>query len=70
MESGAMRRSDPDTASHFLWSLVHGIVTLAMTCRLHGCEGCRGDAETSSPLEMFEAFRPYIRYGLRQPTTD
>lgn len=70
IETGAMRPVDADTASHFLWCLVHGIVTLAMTCRLHGCEGCRDDAEAASPLEMFQAFRPFIRNGLKQPTMD
>ena len=64
MESGAMRQGDPDGVAHFLWSVVHGIVTLSMTLRLRGCAGCRGAADEASPLALFQAFRPFLRYGL------
>jgi AcrR family transcriptional regulator len=64
MASGAMRPTDPDLAAHYLWMLVHGIVTLALSCRLRGCEGCRGEAVEPSPLELFHAFAPFIRHGL------
>jgi AcrR family transcriptional regulator len=64
MESGAMRRGDADSVAHFLWSVVHGIVTLSMTLRLRGCEGCRGSGDDASPLALFQAVRPFLRYGL------
>jgi AcrR family transcriptional regulator len=64
MGSGAMRLADPDLVGHYLWMLVHGIVTLALSCRLRGCEGCRGDAGEPSPIDLFHAFAPFIRHGL------
>lgn len=70
MTSGALRPADPDLVAHYLWSVVHGIVTLVLTCRLHGCEGCRGDAGETSPQELFQAFAPFIRHGLENVTSD
>jgi hypothetical protein len=64
MASGAMRPTDPDLAAHYLWMLVHGIVTLALSCRLRGCEGCRGDVGEPTPMDLFHAFAPFIRHGL------
>ena len=64
MASGAMRSADPDLVAHYLWMLVHGIVTLALSCRLRGCEGCSGDVDEASPLDLFHAFAPFIRHGL------
>jgi AcrR family transcriptional regulator len=64
MEAGVMRRADPDLVSHFLWAAVHGVVTLALACRLAGCEGCKGDAGEVSPMDLFHAFGPLIRHGL------
>jgi AcrR family transcriptional regulator len=62
--SGAMRPADPDLVAHYLWMLVHGIVTLVLSCRLRGCEGCRTDAGEPTPLDLFHAFAPFIRHGL------
>jgi hypothetical protein len=65
MASGAMRPVDPDLAAHYLWMLVHGIVTLVLSCRLGGCEGVREDgAGTMTPLDLFHGFAPFIRHGL------
>jgi AcrR family transcriptional regulator len=64
MASGAMRPADPDLVAHYLWMLVHGIVTLALSCRLRGCEGCRGDVGEPTPMDLFHAFAPFIRHGL------
>lgn len=62
--SGAMRPADPDLVAHFLWSTVHGIVTLVLACRLRGCEGCQGDTGELAPLDLYQAFGPYLRHGL------
>ena len=45
MEAGQIRRDDPDLTAFFLWSRVHGIVTLMMAC----------DFRESLPLPKDEA---------------
>jgi AcrR family transcriptional regulator len=64
MDAGAMRRADPDIVAHFLWAMAHGIVTLALSCRLTGCEACQAEAGDVSPMDLFHAFGPLIRHGL------
>ncbi len=61
MESGAMRRADPDLASLFLWSTVHGLVTLVLACRLEPRDEC---GESPTPQGLFELFGPFLREGL------
>jgi AcrR family transcriptional regulator len=68
--SGAMRPADPDLVAHYLWATVHGLVTLVLACRLHGCDGCRGEAGETSPLDLFRALGPFIRQGLDRNVTD
>jgi AcrR family transcriptional regulator len=62
MEAGTMRRGDPDLAALFLWSTVHGLVTLVLACRLTGCEACGG--EVPSPQALFDGFGPFLREGI------
>lgn len=62
IEAGTLRRADPDLISTYLWSVVHGLVTLVLACRFQ-----RGDeaAEAPSPQELFRAFEPFLRRGIQ-----
>ena len=66
MEAGTMRAGDPDLMAHYLWSLAHGIVTLTLSCRLHGCPQCVGD-EDAVALNLFHGFDVWIRQGITAP---
>jgi AcrR family transcriptional regulator len=66
MATGAMRQADPDLMAHYLWANVHGIVTLALSCRLDQCEQCRGIDEPIA-LQLFHAFGPLLRAGIEAP---
>lgn len=63
MATGAMRQADPDLMAHYLWTHVHGIVTLALSCELHECPSCQGQGAHVA-LEMFDAFGPLLRDGI------
>lgn len=65
MEMGVLRRADPDLVSLYLWSTVHGLVTLTLACQLNDCGGSA--ALTRSPRELFDAFGPFVRAGLLAP---
>lgn len=71
MAQGEMRSDiDPDTVALYLWSVVHGLVTLELACRLHGpsAEHCApSDVAHPSPVATFGAFRSLIAAGLRPP---
>lgn len=62
IEAGTMRRADPDLMSLFLWSTVHGLVTLVLACRLKPVDEC-GEAPT--PQGLFECFAPFVRAGIQ-----
>jgi AcrR family transcriptional regulator len=68
MEAGNIRRSDPDIVVLYLWSLVHGLVTIFMACDPKemfadtGC--CDGLDEKDLALSLFERFRELVRVGL------
>lgn len=69
MESGAIRRGDPDIVVLFLWAVVHGLVTIFMACdpaELLDEPGlCGGDCDQlTATLGLFEKFRDIIRVGL------
>jgi AcrR family transcriptional regulator len=66
MEAGALRRADPDLVVHYLWTHVHGLVTLALACNLEGC-GCAGPTGPPSPVNQFHAVAPFLWEGLRPP---
>jgi AcrR family transcriptional regulator len=63
MASGEMRAGDPDLMAHFLWAHVHGVVTLALSCRLEKCPQCH-TGEGPVALELFRAFGPLLREGI------
>jgi AcrR family transcriptional regulator len=66
MASGALRDTDPDVMAHYLWTHVHGIVTLALSCRLSECGECRGE-HAPVALELLDAFGPLLRHGIAGP---
>lgn len=61
MESGAIRRADPELVALYLWSVVHGLVTLSLACDLQECGCARGGA---SPLELFRQMSGFAIDGL------
>ncbi len=68
MEAGNMRREDPDLVVLFLWSLVHGLVTIFMATDpkdLLADTGARVDLdEEELTLGLFAEFRELVREGL------
>jgi AcrR family transcriptional regulator len=62
MESGEMRQADPDLVVLYLWTHVHGLVTLFLACAPDArCE------HTGEPLEigdLFSRFVDFIHNGL------
>ncbi len=69
MASGAIKPGDPDLISLYLWSLVHGVVTLTMACQLHGDQTCGPAAPPGSQAELLRQFAPFIRQGLEAVAT-
>ncbi len=66
IESGDIREVDPDLAALFLWTCVHGLVTLALACKYESaCEHNHSDVP-SSPVDLFHAFAPFIEGALRE----
>lgn len=63
MGAGRLRREDPDLVALYLWTHVHGLVTLFMACRV-GSECC-DDGEEPDPVELFARFRGLMSDGLR-----
>lgn len=63
--SGDIRKVDPDLAALFLWTCVHGLVTLALACKYESACERRQCEVPSSPVELFNAFAPFIDSALR-----
>jgi AcrR family transcriptional regulator len=63
MEAGTIRQGDPDLASFFLWSRVHGIVTLLMACDFS--EALPLPEEEITPLRLFELSRVFLWEGFK-----
>lgn len=69
IEAGTIRGEDPDVVVLFLWSVVHGLVTIFMACdpaTLLDEVGLFGGAcgETEATIALFGRFRELIRVGL------
>ena len=62
MDSGCIREADPDLVAFFLWSRVHGIVTLLWACDFRGVLPV--SASQLTPTHLFEATREFIASGL------
>ena len=67
MEAGAIRHADPDLMSLYLWSSVHGLVTLVLSCAEPPGQG---ECVPMSPAELYDAFGPFIADGIRAPASD
>lgn len=68
MEAGNIRRKEPDIVVLYLWSLVHGLVTIFMACDpkdLLAETGCCADLdEKDLTIGLFARFRDMVREGL------
>ena len=68
MEAGNIRRMDPDIVVLYLWSLVHGLVTIFMACdpkTMLAETGCCDDMdEQDLAIGLFARFRDLVRVGL------
>lgn len=62
MESGAMRRGDPDLTAFFLWTRVHGIVMLLLACDFS--EEPLATDEPLTPERAFAMTRSLALYGI------
>jgi len=67
MEAGTIRQADPDIVVLYLWSIVHGLVTITMACEsdslLQGSAIEVPDGETA-PGFLYKQFRHLIDMGL------
>ena len=67
MEAGTIRPADPDVVVLYLWSVVHGLVTIFMACE---CESMLEDTDIHVPEDvdpsahLFQQFRTHIESGL------
>ncbi len=64
IEAGTLRDADPDLVAHYLWTSVHGLVTLAMACKLETPDCLARQNVPGSAVEMFRAFAPFLVGGL------
>jgi AcrR family transcriptional regulator len=68
MEAGNIRRTDPDVVVLYLWSVVHGLVTIFMACDpkdLLTETGCCDELdEKELTIGLFDRFRELVRVGL------
>ncbi len=62
MESGTIRRADPDMVVLYLWTHVHGLVTLLLS--LEPGARCRHTGERLSAPDLFERFGEFLWRGL------
>ena len=73
IESGAMRATDPDVVVLYLWSVVHGLVTIFLACSpepLLEEMGIDASDPGQAVIPMFEAFRELVADGLAGPGGD
>ena len=64
MEAGTVRNANPDLLSMYLWSAVHGLVTLTLC---GAAERCKAEGIPSS-VDVYRAFAPFIADGIRART--
>ena len=67
MEAGTIRDDDPDRVVLYLWSIVHGLVTIFLACE---CDSMLDATEIEVPAgaspqgHLFQQFRIFIEEGL------
>jgi len=69
MDSGEIQQANPDLVAHYLWTCVHGLVTLTLACDLDRACQTPGEDVPSSAVQLFRAFEPLLRDGL-MPRSD
>ena len=62
MEAGTIREADPDMVVLYLWTLVHGLVTMQLAFEPDA--RCPHTGERLSGLELFERFADFVYLGL------
>ncbi len=70
INSGVIQSGDPVVISTYLWSVIHGVVTLAMTSRFQGGEHCMPGEEINGLLTLIREFAPLIGRGLMGENLD
>jgi AcrR family transcriptional regulator len=63
MEAGVIRKADPDLLVLYMWTQVHGLVTLLLSCRPDA--RCRHSGEELSAPDLFESFSDFVFRGLQ-----
>ena len=72
IESGTIRRGDPDTIVLYLWSIVHGLVTIALAFDSESMlkdTAIKVPDDASAPRHVYRSFRELIEHGLA-PTAE
>lgn len=62
MESGAIRREDPDLVVLYLWAHVHGLVTLFLACEPDA--RCERTGEKLNVSDLYSRFAEFVQTGL------
>ncbi len=63
MDAGTIRLTDPDLVVLYLWTLVHGLVTLLLGCKPNA--RCRHSGEDLDAHNLFARFGEFVYLGLR-----
>jgi len=63
MKSGSIREADPDLVVLYLWTHVHGLVTLLLSCQPDA--RCRHSGEELNATELFSKFHEFRYFGLQ-----
>lgn len=63
MEVGTIRQTDPDLVVLYLWTLVHGLVTLLVGCKPNA--RCRHSGEELDAHDLFARFSELVYLGLQ-----
>ena len=66
METGAVREANPDLIAHYLWTCVHGLVTLTLACNVETAD-CPALQRPRSAVDLFQEFRIFLSHGLAGP---
>lgn len=62
--AGEIREAEPDLVVMYLWSVVHGLVTIALTCRFDEGADCEPPNVPADPVDLLHAFGPFVRDGI------
>ena len=64
IEAGNLRNAQPDVVALYLWSLAHGVMTIALACNIDECQEARTAGRPGTPVDLFHAFRSFVRDGI------